>query len=222
MRTRPRTIVTAVLVTVLAFAATACGDDDGGGGEVSAEAQPYVDAMKESMRTSNQEDDSDFQLSDGQIDCLAPRWINTFGVDRLEEQGVTAEDIAADTDMEFTDLDLTEDEGGALYDAFGECDVNLSEIMLEEMAADEDMTEAAKTCMEGIFTDENLRKLMVSSMVNGEDAMEDDPELAPLMGQLMGCAFMSMGDSEGDGDGSTEDTPAQEEFDEMGSEIEGG
>jgi hypothetical protein len=68
------------------------------------------------------------------------------------------------------------------------------------------MSDAAKACMEGVFTDENLRKLMVSSMVNGEDAAENDPELAPLMGQLMGCAFMGMGD-------------AEEKFEEVGSSI---
>ena len=61
-------------------------------------------------------------------------------------------------------------------------------------------------CQSFPLTDENLRKLMVSSMMNGDEGMEDDPELESLMGGIMGCAFMGMGEDLGETDGMGEDT----------------
>lgn len=193
MRNRPTTLAIA-LVAVLSLFATGCGDDGGGGNAaVSDENRPYVDAMKESMRTSNEED-GDLELSDDQIDCLAPRFVNAIGMDNIEAAGVTPDDIKT-SDMDFSGMDLTEEDGNRIYDSFGQCDIDLRELLMVSMADDEEMSEATATCMEGVFTDENLRKFMVSSMVNGDEGMEDDAEMAPIMGQLMGCAFMGMGDA---------------------------
>ncbi len=157
-----------------------------------AEAGPYIEALKRSMHASNDEDE-DFQLTDGQIDCMSPRFIDVLGVDRLKENGVTPADLESGEAMNFAELNLNEKEGNALYDTFGECDIDLNEMMMTSMAADEEMTPEMKTCMEGVFTDENLRKLMVATMTQGDDALENDP----LMAQLMGCAFMGMEDMGG-------------------------
>lgn len=184
-----------VMVAALAFSATACSDDGGGGGDsaVNDQNRPYVDAMKESMRSSNDDDDG-FALDDGQIDCLAPRFVNAIGMDKIEASGVTPEDIEV-SDMDFSAIDLTTEDGNRIYDSFGQCDINLRELMVADFASDDEMGDAAKACMEGVFTDENLRKFFVSSMVNGDEGMEDDPEVAPIVGQMMGCAFMGMGDA---------------------------
>ena len=175
---------------------TTTTEDDGGESgdpvEVDADGQEYVDAMLQSMKA-----EEDFPLSDDQAECFASRFIDTIGVDRLNEAGVTPEMMAGDDDsMEFTELNLSEDEGNELYDHFGNCGVDLREMMLESMAADEEMTPAMQACMEGVLTDENLRTFMVTSMVSGEEGMESNPEAEELMGGLMGCAFMGM--DEGD------------------------
>lgn len=183
------------VVAALTLVTAGCSDSDGGGGgnaAVTEENKPYVEAMATSMRSSN-DDSEDVVFTDEEIDCIAPRFVNIIGVDRMKENNVEPADIAADDSIDFSNLDLSDDEGNTLYDTFGECDIDLREKMLTGMAADEDATPEMKACMEGVFTDENLRKFMVSSMVAGEDA-EDDPEIAPLMGQLMGCAFMGMSD----------------------------
>ncbi|NLD78680.1 MAG: hypothetical protein GX643_18690 [Acidimicrobiales bacterium] len=202
MRNRP-TIFAIALVAALAFSATACSDDDGGGGgnaAVTDENREFVEALKASMRDSS-DDADDVQLTDDEIDCLAPRYVNILGVERIEAAGVTPGDLES-SDMDFSDVGITTDDGNALFDAFGQCDVNIRERMLESFAADDEMSNAAAACMEGVFTDDNVRKLMVSGMVNGDEDMEDDPELAPLVGQMMGCAFMGMGDALGSDDGS--------------------
>lgn len=42
-------------------------------------------------------------------------------------------------------------------------------------------------------------------MMNGDEGMEDDPELEVAHG-IMGCAFMGMGEDLGETDGMGEDT----------------
>lgn len=167
---------------------TTVDESDGSGPSVGGDGGPYVEAMKRSMHASN---DEDFQMSDDQIDCISPRFIDIIGVDRLEANGVTPADIENDEALDFSELDMSEKEGNALYDTFGDCDIDLREMMLTSMADDDDMTPEMKTCMEGVFTDDNLRKLLVSTMIDGDDALDDDP----LMAQLMGCAFMGMGEA---------------------------
>jgi hypothetical protein len=177
-------------------------EDEGDEVEVSADARAYVDAMTDSMTA-----DEDFPLSDEAAECFSARTIDTIGVDRLQAAGVTPEMMSdEESAMDFSDLGLTEDEAGDLYDNFGRCDIDLQELMMQSMAADEEVTPAMQACMETVLTDVNLRKLMVSSMMNGDEAMENDPELEELMGGLMGCAFMGMGEDLGELDGMGEDT----------------
>lgn len=181
---------------------TTTTEGDGGDVEVSADARAYVDAMNESMTA-----DEEFPLSDDQAECFNARTINTIGVDRLQAAGVTPEMMSSgDSAMDFSDLGLTEDEAGDIYDNFGRCDIDLQDLMMQSMATDDEVTPAMQACMENVLTDENLRKLMVSSMMNGDEGMEDDPELESLMGGIMGCAFMGMGEDLGETDGMGEDT----------------
>src|SRR5664279_2196701 len=178
MRSRSRALSVA-LVAALALVTGGCGNGDGGGeAAVSDESRPYVDALKQSMKDSNGEDD-DIQFNDDQMDCIAPRFVNIIGVERLDENGVTPADLASDDSMDFSDLTLGEKEGNALYDTLGDCDVNLKEIMVASFAEDDEVTPAMAKCMEGVFTDDNLRLLMVSTLVQGDDALEEDPTLSP-------------------------------------------
>lgn len=158
--------------------------------DVGADGQAYVDAMVSSMRG-----DDDFPLTDDQAECFSAGFVDTVGVDRLQAAGITPEMMAGDdTGMEFTELNLSEAEGNEVYDNFGDCGINLREIMLSSFAEDDDMTPAMQACMEGVFTDENLRALMVVSMTKGEEAVQSDPAASAVLSGMMGCAFMGMGD----------------------------
>lgn len=159
--------------------------------DVGGDGQPYVDAMVASML-----EDEDFPLTEADAECFSSRFIDTIGADRLQDAGITPEAMAGEAnDMEFPELGLSEDEGNELYDHFGDCGIDLREVMLQSFAEDEDMTPGMQSCMETVLTDENLRTFMVVAMVQGEAAFEDeDSPAAEVMGGLMGCAFMGLGE----------------------------
>jgi hypothetical protein len=184
MRTFARMTLGLLAVSGLMISGCSDDDDDGASEEVSAEAAPYVEAMKENLTSSS---DDTFQLTDDQVDCLAPRMVNVVGVDRFEEAGVTPESIRADDNsMDLSDLGLSESDGGKIYDSFGACDVDLRSVFMDGFAS-EGMPEEAQSCVEDALTDDRLRTFVVSLLVNGEDAMETDPDLGDLMGALMEC-----------------------------------
>lgn len=103
---------------------------------------------------------------------------------------------------------MTEDDANEIFDNFGRCDIDLREMMLESMAADSEVSAGQKACMETVLTDENLRKLMVTSFMKGDDGIENDPELEEVMGGIMGCAFMGMGEGMGMGEDTSTTAPA--------------
>jgi hypothetical protein len=162
-----------------AFAMTGCGDDDDdGSGEVSEEAQPYVDAMIESFESA---DADELRLDRAQAECVAPRWVEIMQVERLQEAGIEPEDIAGDADPDLSTLGLSEADGNALYDTFGECDVDVQALFIESFAADDELSEEVKDCLAGAFDDDLLRRIMATTFVEGEDALDQDEE---LMGEL--------------------------------------
>lgn len=177
-------------------------EDDGGDVEVSADARAYVDAMTESMKG-----EEDFPLSDEQTECFAARTVNTIGVDTLQAAGIKPEDFVSDNSMDFSEVKLSEDKANEMFDNFEKCGIDMHEMMLESMSLEEEMTAGQKACMETVLTEENLRKLLVSMFMEGDEGMETNPEMEEIMGGIMGCAFMGMGEGMGgETDGMGEDT----------------
>ena len=166
---------------------------DGGGGKVtvSPAAAPYVKALADNLaRAAN----DDLPMTRAQADCLAPRWVDTIGVDRFKAAGVTPEDITNDDKTaDFGEFTLSESEAEVMYDAFGQCEVNLREMMLKSMGGDAETPEAVRKCMEGVLTDEAIKKLMIMGLTQGDKATSDPNDMPPELAGIMGCAFMGMG-----------------------------
>ena len=75
------------------------------------------------------------------------------------------------------ELDLTEEDGGALYDAMVDCGVDLREQVIDDIVADSDLSEEDRTCLEEQFDDEFLRRLFVVVLAQGEDALQGNEAL---------------------------------------------
>jgi hypothetical protein len=170
----------ALLIATAAVAlVTACGDDDDDG-EVSEGAQPYVDAMIESFDNAPPDE---LQIDREQARCLAPRWVEAIGAERLQAAGIEPRDFADQGDVDLTEVGLSEDDGNAMYDAFGECDIDVKRVFVESFSTDRDVSDEDKDCLADAMSDDLLRRIMVTTFVAGDEALNQDEALT---GELFG------------------------------------
>jgi len=195
-------------VGLLTLSAAACGDDDDSGGDAatttggasattsgstggtsggdasSATEDDYLAAIESQF---TQTGDDSLQMTDEQAGCVAPKWLDVIGVDRLKEQGITPDDVRSDTDNEkLSTLGLTEADGDKLYDAYGECDVDVREQFVKSVASS---TEAAEDCLDDALSDDLLRRIFVTSVTKGEAGLDADEALTNEIFAALGkCA----------------------------------
>ena len=160
--------------------------------DVGSDGQAYVDAMVAGMTN-----DETVPISKAQAECFSSRTVKTIGVDNLKAAGITPEAMgsSSDTSLDLSKTKLSVADANKVYDHFGECGVDLRDMMMQSFSKDESITPEIKACFEGALSEKNLRALMVVTMTKGSDAVENDPALKTFMGSIMGCAFMGMADS---------------------------
>jgi hypothetical protein len=199
-------------VGLLTVSAAACGDDDDGGssattggasattaggasatttggsssgGDASSATEADYLAAIESQFTQGGTDS--LQMTDEQAGCVAPKWLDVIGVDKLKEKGITPEDVKSDTDNEqLATVGLTEAEGDKLYDAYGECDVDVREQFIKSIASS---TEASEDCLADALSEDLLRRIFVTSVTKGQAGLDADEELTNDIFSALGkCA----------------------------------
>lgn len=161
---------------------------DGGSGGGSTDREDFVDAMTASMVS-----DGDFPAGEKEARCYSEATLDVIGVDSLVDAGYTADDFGEEAaGLEFEALDLDEKQANAIFDAFGDCGIDLQKIMQESFSEDGDLTPEQKACFEDVFGGDGLRTFFVTAMVAGED----DEAAMEAMGPLMACAFLGMDDAD--------------------------
>lgn len=169
MRTLKITLVAALLVM-----AAACSDGGGDGPEVSEKGKPYVEALSKSL---NDNDGDEIQVTDDQADCISTSWVDILKPERLEEKGVKPADLAeGGGDESIGKVGLSEDEGNAMVDAYGDCDIDLREAFLEGLRNDDATTEEQAKCLDGAIDEQLLRDLLVQGFTKGGDSLDQDSE----------------------------------------------
>ena len=86
-------------------------------------AKEYTAALITGMTTGKAEQ-GDLVLTQDAADCVAPKFVEIMTVKRMNEAGLTAEDLT-DPGFDATGLGLDEDEGAELVAAFGDCDFDI-------------------------------------------------------------------------------------------------
>lgn len=154
---------------------TACGDDseDAGSGD-----EEYVQAMVDSM-----EQDPDLPFAEEDVDCLAQEFVGALGgAERLEADGITAEDLRSDKGLDELGLELGQEEADGIAASFGNCDVSLSQLVLAE--AGDDVPAEVRQCVEDNLDEEVLAEFFATVLVD-EQSGDQPPE--ELLEPLLAC-----------------------------------
>jgi hypothetical protein len=183
------------LVALLSLTAVAaCGDDDSSGGGTTtprpttatsgatagtsgssggAGRDEYVAVLKESMMSSG--DEGEFALSGEQADCMAPKWIDTIGVDTLQAKSIEPDDIGTEGSADLTTLGLSEEQGNDLYAAFGQCDVDVKSLFIKSISPN--LSDKDEQCLEDNFDEALMKQILVTTLTKGQDALDGDEEM---------------------------------------------
>lgn len=153
---------------------SACGDDDSG--NAGSGDDEYVEAMAASMQ-----EDEDLPFADEDVDCLANGFVDALGgAERLEEEGITPEDLGSDEGLQDLGLELGEEEADGIAASFGNCDVSLAELVLSE--AGEDVPADVRECVEDNLDEDVLADFFATVLVDEETGEEPPAELLePLL-----------------------------------------
>jgi hypothetical protein len=177
-----RRTMLAVAVLMMAAVGAACGDDDDGGGSESssAEGQEYVDAIVAS--------NGDSELTEEENECFARAFVDAVGVDQLQG-AVTPDEIREDPERSPDEFGITldEDQADAFWEDVNEC-MDVRAAFVEGLTEGEDMSQETVDCLEGAIDDDLLKRVLVTSLMEGEDALEEDQELmSDLIGAVSDC-----------------------------------
>ena len=106
----------------------------------------------------------------------------------MHENGITPDQISSDTDNEkLSTLGLSEADGNKMYDAFGECDVDVQRRVRQEHR--QQHSEVSEDCINDALSDDLLRRLFVTSVTKGEAGLDADEALTnDIFAALGKCA----------------------------------
>lgn len=155
---RMRTLAPLLIAPLLAV--TACSSDS------SVDPGPYIDAVEEDLASSD-----GLTIDDEDNRCVAEAIVDAADPDRLDEAGVSPEDLAEaesfdDVDVEFDDEELRE----SLTASLGDCSLGdaLTEVFVAEFPfelSDDDLG-----CISGSLDEgEELRAGLADSLIDGSD-----------------------------------------------------
>jgi hypothetical protein len=185
----------ALLIAIAAVVCVAgCGDDDDNGAPATsgatsngtapaADAQAYVDGMIEAFDNA---DPGELQIDREQAQCLAPKWVDTIGADRLAAAGIEPQDFAEEGNVDLTTVGLAEDDGNAMYDAMAECDIDVRTLFMGSLTTGASLSEEDIQCVDDAIDDDLLRRIMVTVLVEGDDGLNEDQQLAGEMVDALG------------------------------------
>ena len=162
-------------------------DPESASAELSGDEKAFAADLAEGLAEGENEG-----FPSDQAECWSSRLVDDFGVDRLEELGITAESMSS-TDGPDPLTDLTDDEKASFTAGFVDC-IDLVEVMIASAEADGTAdTSAMKACLEG-SVNEKTEEAFAQVLIEGDEAAENDSKLQAAMAPIMGCAFMGLGE----------------------------
>ncbi|MBX3284114.1 MAG: hypothetical protein KF703_02100 [Actinobacteria bacterium] len=143
--------------------------------------QDYVDALAAALATGAS---GGLPVDAEAARCLAPRWIDVLGEDRLVAAGVTPEQLAsgygADTSAALDEL-IDDDAAKAMVAAFGACKVDVEQVFIDALAAGRTLPQEQQDCLRAAFPDGFVERALELGLSQGEAAVEADVQLTDTL-----------------------------------------
>lgn len=145
----------------------------GGSGDEEAASTAIADSIMREQKGSNE---SIFAMKREEADCIGDGFVDSIGVDTLQEYGFLTDDLKA---KPMTNVTMKTDDAEAATDVLFECaDVNA--LMEEALASSGQVDEKTQACIDDVLTDDRLRS-MFTLMFSGKEDQANQEVVAPLM-----------------------------------------
>ncbi len=166
--------------TTLTLTAAACGDDGGGA------AGPYVDAL-----VADFEGDGDFPFETADARCLAEGYVDTVGVEELEEKDITPEELAATDDPAALGLEFGEAEANGFADTIAGCDLSVGELVLAgARTTGAEIPDDLVDCIDENVDEDAFFDFVADSIIDPE-AVSEEAAVAPFSEVAGACPGFS-------------------------------
>lgn len=146
------TIRTIGVTAVLALALAACG----GSGDDEKASKNLAASIMDS-------ENSAFEVTQDQADCVGDGMVEDIGTDQLVEYKILNEDLAASDGLD--SVKMSEDDAKSAANVMQDC-AEIKEIFTGAMG---DLPEEAQTCIDEKLTDEVLNDFLVAVFMDDQD-----------------------------------------------------
>ena len=177
----------ALPVAVLLAVVGACADEadpegasGGGSSDLTEEEQEYVDAALESFDPAEEA-----PMTEDDARCIATSMVESLGVDRLEEMGLTPESFSEEGDL--PEVAVQPDEAEELVDGITGC-IDIRDLFLAGLNESGSLSAEAEECLAEAFDEDLVKRTMVVVLSEGGDALDEDSGVgAEMMQAFLAC-----------------------------------
>lgn len=199
-RRRPLHATIAVAMSIgLALGAMSCSSDSSGDGardeptsttkagddasttttlpdpaDIEGSASDYAQALVSSL------DPEDTTFTKGQVECLAPAWVDAIGVDSFKAARITPASIADQTST-ISDLEISPEVASTMVSALDGCDIDTVDLLIKTSTGGAQLTESQAACFDDAVTKTAADEALAARF----SGTEPDPK---LLASAQACA----------------------------------
>lgn len=150
-----------------------------------ADEQAYVDVLASSLVGR---DDLGEPMTRDQADCIAPRWVDALGHQRLLDASIEPGALADGNVAAALEELIGRPEATDMVAALTECGIDLQAALVTEISKDGNLTDDQVQCIVDALPDGYIENVVAISLADGREALDAEPGLTePLVDAATAC-----------------------------------